>query len=313
MSNLITKIGPLGEHQKPVIECKGTDLDALVSVLSRICMDDKKPFIISDAVISQPVFDLTFYAHIDMTGIFNATPEGNSAGSQDESEINAAPEGNSAGSQDESEINAAPEGNSAGSQDESEINAAPEGKSTASQDESKKNKLDMKFLLSKADIKMLKKMKQREEIAIIYDSAKSKYLITDGHIPQEIEAWTGTLKKAPLDLKNNPYGAPIPNLSLKDIKQYIGKSKHILFRVFDGQLEQIQVKGIGPYSFTTSNMLSLQDKKPDHILVAEKFPRVAGQDDFSISLAKDDKGKFWLLTESKLMLGIKTRTFERLE
>ena len=188
-----------------------------------------------------------------------------------------------------------------------------EEESEGSEDQSEKNKLDMQFLLSKADIKALNKMKQRENIAIIFDSAKSEYLITDGHVTHFLEAWADTLKKAPLDLENNLFGVAIPGLSLKDIKQYIGKSKDIYFRVFDGQPEQIQVRGSEPYTFTPACLLPLQDKEPDHILKAKQFPKVVGQDDFSISLAKDDNGKFWLLTESKLMLGIKAQTFERLE
>jgi|GEM_PF-3050737 len=182
-----------------------------------------------------------------------------------------------------------------------------------SEDEAKKKKLDMKFLLSKDDIKALKKIKQREEIAIIFSSAKSEYLITDGHVTHFLKAWSDTLEKAPLGLENKLFGVAIHSLSLKDIKQYIGKSKDIYFRVFDGQLEQIQVRGSGPYTFTPACLIPLQDKQPDYILLSKKFPQVVGQDKFSLSLAKDGKGDFWLLTESELMRGIKAQTFEKLE
>lgn len=252
MSKLNHQIQLSSNDYTDTISFKGTDFNALVRIIKPMMAKTDMPVIISDSMISQPLWDSTFNVFIDMREFL---------------------------------------------------------KNNYNNDDL----VNIGFLAGKQDVQNMEQMMHKEEILLWFDKSRSLYLVTDGNTLHELLPNTMLYRKAPTDLEKKIMGVQVSNLSLKGMKGYIGKASRVFFLVYKDQVEQICIQGKNPYTFFPENIRIHQEKKPDHILESEKFLRIAGKKDLSISIAKDASGAFWLITKSKLILGVEASTYEQLK
>lgn len=117
--------------------------------------------------------------------------------------------------------------------------------------------------------------------------------------------------KLKLPTDEHRIGEEVVEIELADLRQYVGKARYVTLLGYQGQIEQVVVRGKRPYTLYAASSPTLKGQKPSFALTSQNFLDLAGEKELKLGIFRNDHG-YWLKTSSRPSLINNLTTYERL-
>jgi len=115
--------------------------------------------------------------------------------------------------------------------------------------------------------------------------------------------------KLKLPTDEHRIGEEVVEIELADLRQYVGKARYVTLLGYQGQIEQVVVRGKRPYTLYAASSPTLKGQKPSFALTSQNFLDLAGEKDLKLGIFRNDHG-YWLKTSSRPSLINNLTTYE---
>jgi len=114
---------------------------------------------------------------------------------------------------------------------------------------------------------------------------------------------------AQLPTGDNRLGEEVKIDDRSALSSYVAKAGFVVLCCYEGQLEQISVRGKHPYTLHKNSAPCLKGRSPDLVLTSQNFLALAGGLELSLGIYRNAAG-YWLKTSSKPSLINNLTTWE---
>jgi len=183
--------------------------------------------------------------------------------------------------------------------------ASPKGKTAIAQG------ISFAFQATESELRGLAAIAGKSEVNV-WDR-EGEIVFAGAHIEAGLQKSTrpSSFLKLEFPADEHKIGEEVEKIELADLRQYVGKARYVTLLGYQGQIEQVEVRGKRPYTLYAASIPTLKGQKPSFALTSQNFLNLAGEKDLKLGIFRNDHG-YWLKTSSRPSLINNLTTYERL-
>jgi len=171
--------------------------------------------------------------------------------------------------------------------------------------------VSFRFEATECDLRQLPACAETDLVTVYGEG--DELVFSDGHTKGRLfQPAPGVIHSAAhLPTDENRLGEEVKIDDRSALSSYTAKAGFVVLRCYEGQLEQISVRGKHPYTLHKNSAPCLKGRSPDLVLTSQNFLALAGRLELSLGIYRNDRG-YWLKTSSKPSMVKNLTTYELL-